>query len=250
MAVFLYCHKINNALTLLILNLYKKDVHYQRNSTRYDVVLNDREGSMKTSVSQFLSKTKIFSKVSGVVLGLAFSQQALASWHLDPLHSELHFVTVKNSAVTEVHSFRTIDGMINNQGVAVVDIDLASVNTHIEIRDERIKDMLFNVVNYPEASLSAQVDLKVLNGMKVGEIKTVPLTVDLSLHDHQQKIDTKVSVTALNDGAFQVNTLQPIIINTAQFELSDGVKALQDVAKLDSIATSIPVTAQFVFQPE
>ena len=250
MAVFLYCHKINNALTLLILNLYKKDVHYQRNSTRYDVVLNDREGSMKTSVSQFLSKTKIFSKVSGVVLGLAFSQQALASWHLDPLHSELHFVTVKNSAVTEVHSFRTIDGMINNQGVAVVDIDLASVNTHIEIRDERIKDMLFNVVNYPEASLSAQVDLKVLNGMKVGEIKTVPLTVDLSLHDYQQKIDTKVSVTALNDGAFQVNTLQPIIINTAQFELSDGVKALQDVAKLDSIATSIPVTAQFVFQPE
>lgn len=250
MAVF-YCHKINNVLTLLILNLYKKIIHYQSNSTnRYDIVLNDREGSMKTSVSQFLSKTKIFSKVAGVVVGLAFSQQALASWHLDPLHSELHFVTVKNTAVTEVHSFRTIDGMINNQGVAVVDIDLASVNTHIEIRDERIKDMLFNVVNYPEASLSAQVDLKVLNGMKVGEIKTVPLTVDLSLHDHQQKIDTKVSVTALSDGAFQVNTLQPIIINTAQFELTDGVKALQDVAKLDSIATSIPVTAQFVFQPE
>ncbi|WP_417879357.1 YceI family protein [Vibrio sp.] len=205
---------------------------------------------MKTSVSQFLSKTKVFSKVTGIALGLAFSQQALASWHLDPLHSELHFVTVKNTAVTEVHSFRTIDGMINNQGVVVVDIDLASVNTHIEIRDERMKDMLFNVVNYPEASLSAQVDLQVLNDMKVGEIKTVPLTVDLSLHDHQQKIDTKVLVTALSDGAFQVNTLKPIVVDTALFELTDGVKALQDVAKLDSIATSIPVTAQFVFQPE
>lgn len=205
---------------------------------------------MKTSVSQFLSKTKVFSKVTGIALGLAFSQQSLASWHLDPLHSELHFVTVKNTTVTEVHSFRTIDGMINNQGIAVVDIDLASVNTNIEIRDERIKDMLFNVVNYPEASLSAQVDLKVLNAMKVGEIKTIPLTIDLSLHDHQQQIETKVSVSALSDGAFQVNTLKPIVIDTNAFELGDGVKALQDVAKLDSIATSIPVTAQFVFQTE
>lgn len=199
---------------------------------------------MKTSAGKALSKIVILAS------GIIFSQQALASWHLDPLHSELHFVTVKNSAVTEVHSFRTIDGMINNQGVAVVDIDLASVNTHIEIRDERIKDMLFNVVNYPEASLSAQVDLKMLNGMKVGEIKTIPLTVDLSLYDHQQKIDTKVSVTALSDGAFQVNTLKPIVVDTALFDLTDGVKALQDIAKLDSIATSIPVTAQFVFQPE
>lgn len=199
---------------------------------------------MKTSAG------KVFSKIIVLLSGVVFSQQTLASWHLDPLHSELHFITVKNTAITEVHSFRTISGMVNDQGMAVVDIDLASVNTHIEIRDERVKDMLFNVVNYPEASLSAQVDLKALNAMKVGEIKTIPLTIDLSLHDHQQQIDTKVSVSALSDGAFQVNTLKPIVIDTNAFELGDGVKALQDVAKLDSIATSIPVTAQFVFQTE
>lgn len=199
---------------------------------------------MKTSAG------KVFSKILVLLSGAVFSQQTLASWHLDPLHSELHFITVKNTAITEVHSFRTISGMVNDQGMAVVDIDLASVNTHIEIRDERIKDMLFNVVNYPEASLSAQVDLKALNAMKVGEIKTIPLTIELSLHDHQQQIETKVSVSALSDGAFQVNTLKPIVIDTNAFELGDGVKALQDVAKLDSIATSIPVTAQFVFQTE
>lgn len=199
---------------------------------------------MKTSAG------KVFSKILVLLSGAVFSQQTLASWHLDPLHSELHFITVKNTAITEVHSFRTISGMVNDQGMVVVDIDLASVNTHIEIRDERIKDMLFNVVNYPEASLSAQVDLKALNAMKVGEIKTIPLTIELSLHDHQQQIETKVSVSALSDGAFQVNTLKPIVIDTNAFELGDGVKALQDVAKLDSIATSIPVTAQFVFQTE
>lgn len=199
---------------------------------------------MKTSVG------KVFSKIVILASGIIFSQQTLASWHLDPLQSELHFITVKNSAITEVHSFRTISGMVNEQGMAVVDIDLASVNTHIEIRDERIKDMLFNVVNYPEASLSAQVDLKALNTMKVGDIKIMPLKIDLSLHDHQQQIDTKVSVSALSDGAFQVNTLEPIVIDINTFDLGEGVKALQDVAKLDSIATSIPVTAQFVFQPE
>ena len=193
---------------------------------------------------------KMPSKLLILASGFLFSQYAAASWHLDPLHSELHFVSVKNTAVTEVHSFRTITGMVNDQGIAVVDIDLASVNTNIEIRDERMKDMLFNVVNYPEASLSTHVDLSLLHGMEVGEIKTMPLTVEVSLHDHQQQIETKVSVSALNDGAFQVNTLEPIIIDTNQFGLNKGVKALQDVAKLDSIATSIPVTAQFVFQPE
>lgn len=196
------------------------------------------------------SLVNITPKLLLLACGFVFSHQALAAWQLDPLHSQLNFVSVKNAAVTEVHSFRTLRGMINDEGVAVVDIDLASVNTKIEIRDERIKDVLFNVVNYPEASLNAHLDLKSLTSMKVGEIKTVPLTVELSLHDHQQTINTKVSVTALEEGALQVNTLDPIVINTSEFGLDEGVKALQDIANLDSIAGGIPVSAQFVFLPE
>ncbi|WP_086982484.1 YceI family protein [Vibrio aphrogenes] len=179
-----------------------------------------------------------------------FSQPSLAAWHLDPKLSQVHFITVKNSTIAEVNQFKTITGIINDQGAAVVDIDLASVDTKVDIRDQRIKEKLFNVLHYPEASLSAQIDMKPLQQMKLGEQKIVPLNAVLSLHDQQQSIQTHVSVVAIEDGSFSINTLEPILINADLFGMSDGIKALQNIANLEVISPIIPVTAQFVFQAE
>ncbi|WP_105903078.1 YceI family protein [Vibrio gangliei] len=196
------------------------------------------------------SGSKVGLSAALFAMGLGISQPAFALLRLDPLHSQVNFISVKNESVTEVHNFRTISGMVNEQGTAVVDIDLASIDTNIEVRDERIKELLFDVVNYPEASINAKLNINDVNNMAVGESKVIPLTAELSLHDHQVPIETKVSVTALEDGGRLVSTLEPIVISAADFGLEGGIKALQDVAQLQSISTTIPVTVQLLFLPE
>lgn len=195
-----------------------------------------------------LKKSLISVFITSTVLVLP--QTALAGWKLDSQNSTLNFVSVKNSAVTEVHQFKKLSGFVDDKGQVTVDIDLASVDTKINIRDQRMRDMLFQVTNYPEANLSAKLNIEPLQALKVGESMVMPVDFELALHDNVQKIATQVSVVALADGGLQVTTLEPVVVDANKFDLDDGVKALQDVAKLNAIAMGIPVNAQFVFKPE
>ncbi len=71
------------------------------------------------------------------------ASQAFAGWTLDNTDSRLSFVTVKAQNVAEVHSFTQLSGEVDSTGIATVTIQLASVDTLIEIRDERMREVLF-----------------------------------------------------------------------------------------------------------
>lgn len=185
-----------------------------------------------------------------ISVALVLPQTALAGWKLDNQRSTLNFVTVKNSAVTEVHQFKKLSGFVDDNGQVTADIDLASVDTNIKIRDQRIRDMLFQVANYPEANLSAKLNIEPLKALKVGESMVMPVDFELALHDNVQRITAPVSVVALADGGLQVTTIEPVVVYANKFDLDGGVKALQEVANLNAIAMGIPVNAQFVFKPE
>ncbi|MGO1189246.1 MULTISPECIES: YceI family protein [Vibrio] len=185
-----------------------------------------------------------------ISVALVLPQTALAGWKLDNQRSTLNFVTVKNSAVTEVHQFKKLSGFVDDNGQVTADIDLASVDTNIKIRDQRIRDMLFQVANYPEANLSAKLNIEPLKALKVGESMVMPVDFELALHDNVQRITAPVSVVALADGGLQVTTIESVVVYANKFDLDGGVKALQEVANLNAIAMGIPVNAQFVFKPE
>lgn len=185
-----------------------------------------------------------------ISVALVLPQTALAGWKLDNQRSTLNFVTVKNSAVTEVHQFKKLSGFVDDNGQVTADIDLASVDTNIKIRDQRIRDMLFQVANYPEANLNAKLNIEPLKALKVGESMVMPVDFELALHDNVQRITAPVSVVALADGGLQVTTIEPVVVYANKFDLDGGVKALQEVANLNAIAMGIPVNAQFVFKPE
>ena len=72
-----------------------------------------------------------------VVLALMIlSLGARADWLLNNHRSELTFVSTKAIDIAEVHRFDSLAGRIEDNGKAVVTIDLASVDTGIDIRDE------------------------------------------------------------------------------------------------------------------
>ena len=69
---------------------------------------------------------------------------SFAEWTLSP-DSSVKFLSTKNTNITEVHEFTQVSGSVSDQGSAKIAIDLSSVETGIEIRNERMQSMLFNV---------------------------------------------------------------------------------------------------------
>lgn len=173
----------------------------------------------------------------------------LAQQALDSKASSVHFASVKNSSIAEVHHFTGLSGSIADNGKAEVTIQLASVETLIPIRNERMRDILFMAAQMPVASISTQLDKALLAKLKPGVVvsETVPLTV--ALHGKEKTYNAALRIVVLADGRIQVSTEAPVMVNAADHDLAAGIEKLREIAMLNNIATVVPVTATLVFQP-
>ncbi len=74
-------------------------------------------------------------------------------------------------------------GSVSSDGSVNVAIELDSVNTLIEVRNERVREMLFETVNFPLAKITAKVEAalfqKVIDGGKAVGIVTL---YDMVMH--------------------------------------------------------------------
>lgn len=196
-----------------------------------------------------ISSSLLVRSMMAVVVSVA-ANVCFADWTLQNEQSQLNFMSVKKSTVAETHSFKRFSGKIDDNGKAIIDIDLTSVDTAIGIRDERLQTLLFETSLYPKATINATVDTSVVNALSVGETTTTDLIFELSLHGVSQSLNGRVQVTALSNQQLLVTTVEPIIIKAANFDLVAGITQLKTVAGLPSIATAIPVTAQWIFQKQ
>lgn len=195
-----------------------------------------------------------FSRVRGRLVAstlasllLIASGVAHAEWTLNSDQSELAFVSIKKSEIAEVGTFGMLSGTLADDGNATLTIDLGSVDTAIEIRDTRMRDMLFEIVKFPSAQLNTAVNMDAVQDLQPGETLTQELDVTLELHGATKSFKAPVVITGLENGNMQVVTREPIIINAADFKLVDGIDQLREVAGLSSISMAIPVTAQLVY---
>jgi polyisoprenoid-binding protein YceI len=180
-------------------------------------------------------------------LSLWVSLGAQADWQLKGDDSSVNFISIKKSAIAEVHLFKQLSGSINNNGEVKVSIDLASVDTNIAIRNERMKSLLFDVSKFATANILAKVDSGKLKAIKKGSFYQEDFDIVLSLHGIEKKITTAINVVKLADGSIRVSSVHPVIITAQDFGLSEGVEALRVVANLPVISTAVPVTFNMVF---
>ena len=173
--------------------------------------------------------------------------QALAL-QLNPDASTLNFVSVKNDAIAEVLSFQQLSGNIEDDGTATISVPLGSVNTGIDIRNERMRKFLFNVQEFPSAVYVAKLDMAVLKALKVGESARMSLEGVLNLHGQNGPINFEVLVNKLGTNSYQATTVSPGIVDSKQFGLLEGVAKLQSLAGLKHISPMVPVTFSVVFQ--
>ncbi|ESZ87432.1 MAG: hypothetical protein Q27BB25_08585 [Blastomonas sp. CACIA14H2] len=172
------------------------------------------------------------------------------AWQLAADQSNVGFVSVKAGNVGEAHSFRKLSGTVEPDGTVGVAIDLASVDTGIDIRNQRMRDMLFEVANFPEARLTAKIDPNAVKALKPGERKAMTVPVTLDLHGTTNSIEAPLTVTRLAGDTVLVETAKPLIIDASAVGLEAGVGKLQEIAKLPAISTAVPVTASLVFKPK
>ncbi len=190
------------------------------------------------------------SRISGsafaLILAMALPVTASAHWSLNNDASTLSFVTVKAEHVAEVHTFDMLSGEIDDDGNVDITIELASVNTLIPIRNERMQAMLFETNLFPQGQIEAQIDLDGMAAMEAGSSESMQLNFTLSLHDTSRSYTAEVMVTRLDEGLV-ASTLKPIIVTAEEFGLQSGVEALREVAGLPSISRAVPVSFTVVF---
>ncbi len=166
-------------------------------------------------------------------------------WTLDESASKLAFGSIKFNDLGEVHSFKSIDGNVDSEGKVTLGVDLASVETLIDIRNERMIEHVFK--NVARASISAQIDLSALEATPVGESTLLETEGTLNLLGVEVPLDAELFILRVSEDRVLVTTDSMIFLSTADAEIDAGVDKLQELASLDIIARAVPVTLRLMF---
>jgi hypothetical protein len=185
-----------------------------------------------------------------VVTALFFAGPCLAAWSLDNDASQVSFVSVTAGDAGEVHRFTEISGELSADGKASVTIQLASVDTLIPLRDERMRELLFQTNLFPTASLSANIDMDALAALEPGDSMDMAADLTLDLHDQQISLAAEMIVARLGEHRLLVSSRKPLIVNAASVDLVNGIEALREIANLPSISKAVPVSFVLTFEED
>lgn len=183
----------------------------------------------------------MFPKLVILLSAVGIIAPAQADWTLND-SSRIGFVSIKNNSIGENNAFERVSGSISEGGQVAVSVDLSSAETGVGIRNERLQKMLFEINSFPTATIDAALSDSQIAALKAGGAQTERVALSISLHGKTVSKTANLSVSACCGGVIRVTTTQPIVITAQEFGLEAGVAALQQIAGLNAISRSIPVT--------
>ena len=189
----------------------------------------------------------LLSSVCALWLTLGMSVTAQANWYLDGESSRLSFITTQNANVANVHRFLVLHGKVDSKGLAQLRIEMDSVNSAVPLRDERMRDLLFDFKHVPEAQITAQLDLQPITALASGAQLELHLPVTVTLRGKQHVYEAELLATRLDERRFQVVTLEPLMLQAEDFGLQPELETLRKMAGLSAISFSVPVGAVLIF---
>ena len=172
---------------------------------------------------------------------MAEKSNELSSWILD--EADIRFYSTKTDKNDNTYS-----GYLDKQGNLKMEIELDSVETDISIRDQRIKEWLFETARFPKVEIQSQMDHDWMNALGVHEeaSKVQPLTI--SFHGKTIQTEASLKIIKLDDNTINVMTQEPVHINLLELEMMQGLNSLTEVMDLKSISYLVPVKFQGKFK--
>jgi len=179
---------------------------------------------------------------------LAISTPAIGGWRLLDEQSTLSFVSVKSGDVAEGHRFEGLSGRIDDDGTVVIEVDLARVDTAIPLRDERMREFLFEVTSFPSARIEAALDPALVSRIRPGEISVIDATISVELHGVRQALDVALLTARTGPDRLLVTSAEAVILDAQDFGLAPGIEKLRELAGLSAISRAVPVNFVLVFE--
>jgi hypothetical protein len=184
--------------------------------------------------------------VAGAMMATtAFAHEHMV-WKSVDADSSVAFGSVKKDTVGEVHHFEHVNGTGNKAGEVEISIDLTSVETNIDIRNERMMKYVFG--DAAQATLSGSVDMEAVMGLAVGETMIADFEGKLSLLAQTAYVDAEMLVARLSETRVLVSTADFIMLETEELGVNAGVDKLMELAKLPGITRVTPVSVRMVFE--
>ena len=179
---------------------------------------------------------------------LVFPFAAMADWVVASDQSEITYLSSKMTGgfatVFEHNHFKRFSGAISDRGEATLNVDLNSVDTGVAIRNERVIEHVFDVAKHPQATVSLSLGREGMKHYPPGHTQKVEAA--LTMRGVTRQVKGRVAVTQ-GDGKLLVQTIEPILVNAADYGMLDGFETLKDLVKLFNIPTTIPVSFKLVF---
>ena len=185
---------------------------------------------------------------AAVLLRSANAQDLLnRDWTLDPRVSHVYIQTTKEEKTVERHQFTRVEGGVTRDGNATVKIDLGSIETGLDLRNVRMRFLLFETFKFPRAEITARLDKAQLQGLMTGTPVRYPLVLDVNMHGMTNKLGAHVLITRTSDTTVSVATIEPIVVSSESFGFTGGLAKLSDAAAGISINPSAVITFDLVF---
>ena len=132
---------------------------------------------------------KTFGKVLGLLLLMTNMAVAQVNWSVDPSHTNVRFEVSHLGIAFVDGEFTKLEGKVEtvnetdfNNGKVDFSIDVASIDTRVEMRDDHLRsDDFFNAEKYPTITLKNGVLIKGDNGK-------LTLEGDLTIRDVTKKV--------------------------------------------------------------
>lgn len=182
-----------------------------------------------------------------IFVGVLLTNQSHADWQLLPGSASFTIGTTKNETITEIHRFRELEGFVQSDGTAVVTVNLLSVDTGIEIRDQRMQAMLFSIT--ANAVYKTKLDIEMFQKMGIGQSKEFRMDGMLELGGRQAPVPLTTRITRQESGNYQVTTISANEIDVGMFGFSDGIEQLRAIANLQLISPIVTFEFNLEFAP-
>jgi outer membrane protein OmpA-like peptidoglycan-associated protein len=168
-------------------------------------------------------------------------------WVLDPRQSHLYLQTEKGEGIVEKHEFTSLAGSVGRNGDASLKIDLGSLETGIDLRNVRMRFLLFETFKFPDAEITAKLDKSKLATIATASRISYTLAARVNLHGITKDFDIPVTIARVNDTAVSVSTIKPVEVNADVFDFVKGLAKLSDAQNGIRIVPAASITFDLTF---
>lgn len=192
--------------------------------------------------------TRFFTLTAACALSAFASAATAGTWTIDSEASVLGFGSIKSDMIGEAHTISGVSGTVAEDGTASIALDLTTMNTNIDIRNERIGEHVFK--GAATANLTAQIDMEAVSDLAVGEHMVMEVDGDLSLLGQETPVYVEMFIMRTGEGQVLATSQSMMFVGTDEIGIDAGIDVLQELASLDSITRAFPVTMRFLFNAD